>query len=319
VIDYRSFRNSDPPAVVRLWNECFTGRGAARLRSPTLLEYFTFAKPYFDPAGLVLAEDDGRAVGFAHAGFGPTADGAGLSTEAGVTGVLGVLPDYRRRGIGRELLRRSEAYLRGRGAKELYAGPLSPLNPFTFGLYGGSQSAGFLESDPDARPFLERHGYRAAAGRRVFQRLLNSPVAVADARFPACRQRYELLAGPYRGATWWEECVAGPLELHEFCLQDRATGEKAARVVVWEMETFSRVPGVHSVGVVALDVVPPLRRQGLARFLLAQLLRHLIEQFFSMIEAHTAADDEAAMSLLRGLGFTQVDAGHQYRREPDAQ
>jgi GNAT superfamily N-acetyltransferase len=215
------------------------------------------------------------------------------------------------------LLRRSEAYLRGRGARELYAGPLAPLNPFTFGLYGGSQSAGFLESDPAARPFLERHGYRAAAGRRVFQRLLNLPVAVADARFPACRQRYELLAGPYRGATWWEECVAGPLELHEFCLQDRASGQKAARVVVWEMETFSRVPGVHSVGVVALDVAPERRRQGLAKFLLAQLLRHLVDQFFSMIEAHTAADDEAAMSLLRGLGFAQVDAGQQYRREPD--
>src|SRR5262249_1931893 len=123
VIDYRSFRNGDPPAVVRLWNECFTGRGAARLRSPTLLEYFSFAKPYFDPTGRILAGDDGRPVGFAHAGFGPTADGAGLSTEAGVTCVLGVLPDYRRRGIGSELLRRGEAYLRGRGARELYAGP----------------------------------------------------------------------------------------------------------------------------------------------------------------------------------------------------
>ena len=83
------------------------------------------------------------------------------------------------------------------------------------------------------------------------------------------------------------------------------------------METFIRHPGVHSVGVVALDVVPERRRQGLARFLLAQLLRHLVDQFFSLIEAHTAADDEAAMNLLRGLGFAQVDTGHQYRREPD--
>jgi ribosomal protein S18 acetylase RimI-like enzyme len=317
VIDYRSFRNDDPPALVRLWNACFTGRGAARLRSPTLLEYFIFAKPYFDPAGLIVAEDDGRAVGFAHAGFGPTADGGALCTEAGVTCMLGVLPDYRRRGIGGELLRRCEAYLRGRGARELYAGPLSPLNPFTFGLYGGGQSAGFLESDPEARPFLERHGYRAVASRRVFQRLLNVPVAVADGRFPACRLHYELPAGPYHGATWWQECVTGPLELHEFSLQDRASGQKAARVVVWEMETFSRHPGVHSVGVVALDVVPERRRQGLAKFLLAQLLRHLVDQFFSLIEAHTAADDEAAMNLLRGLGFAQVDTGHQYRREPD--
>src|SRR4051794_15510490 len=71
VIHYRTFRNPDPPALLEVWNACCTSRGAAPFRVTTLLEYFTFAKPYFDPAGMILAVEDGKVVGFVHAGFGP--------------------------------------------------------------------------------------------------------------------------------------------------------------------------------------------------------------------------------------------------------
>ena len=46
----------DPPVVAgRLWNTCFSDPGAVILRSPSLLEYFTFAKPYFEPEGFQIA------------------------------------------------------------------------------------------------------------------------------------------------------------------------------------------------------------------------------------------------------------------------
>jgi len=71
VVRYRTFRNTDPPRLVEVWNETFTGRGAVRLASSTPLERFVFSKPLFDPAGLFIAEEDERCLGFAHAGFGP--------------------------------------------------------------------------------------------------------------------------------------------------------------------------------------------------------------------------------------------------------
>src|SRR5688572_10695523 len=55
VVQYRSFRNTDPPRIVDVWNECFTGRGAVTLRNSTPLETLVFAKPIFDPAGFFLA------------------------------------------------------------------------------------------------------------------------------------------------------------------------------------------------------------------------------------------------------------------------
>jgi ribosomal protein S18 acetylase RimI-like enzyme len=314
VIQYRTFRNPDPPGLVAVWNGCFTGRATVPLRVTALLEYFTFAKPYFDPQGLVLAEDDGKIIGFAHAGFAPTADGGALDYSRGITCTLGVLPPYRRKGIGSELLRRTEDYLRRRGAKELLAGPLAPWNPFSFGLYGGASSPGFLDSDTFAKPFFEKHGYRPVEPCLVFQRSLERVHAPADARFGAFRQRFEIHAAPFRAHSWWQECVLGPIEMVEYRLLERANNQSLARAVLWELDTFNAAWNEHAVGMLELEVQPAHRRQGLAKFLLSQILRHLQEQFFSLIEMQAAQDNAPTIALLRTLGFNQIDIGHRYRR-----
>ena len=315
MIQYRTFRNGDPPALVDLWNTCFVGRGAAFVRGSTLLDYLILSKPFFDPAGLTLALADGRPVGFVHVGFGPDQGGAALDTRLGVTCALGVVPAYRRQGIGGELLRRGEEFLRSRGARRLFAGPMPPVNPFTFSIYGGANSCGFLASDSAARPFLEKHGYRSGPARLILQRPLDSVPAVADGRFAAFRQRYEIVGSPQRGLSWYEEGVVGPIELHEYRLTDRATGQAIARANLWEMETFNQRWNEHAVGMTNLEVLPAFRRQGLAKFLFSQLLRHLHEQFFTVAEIHAPVDDPAASGLLKLLGFSKVDEGYGYTRE----
>jgi len=316
VIHYRTFRNTDPPGLVGVWNASFgDSRAAVGLRTATLLEYFLFAKPYFDPHGLILAEDDGRPAGFALAGSGFAADGAALDPAVGVVCAVGVDPARRRQGVGSELLARAETYLRGRGAGTLLAGPMAPQDPYMFGLYGGSQSPGFLDSDADARPFFQKRGYVESAARGVFRLPLDQPPAAADARFAAHRQRYDVHVGPLSGCTWREECVYGPLELHEYRLVEKTTGRTAARAALWEMETFSPGWNEHAIGVADLAVPPELRRKGLAKFLLVQVLRHLHEQFYTLAEMQAPEGDAAVTGMLLGLGFTKVDRGVMYRRE----
>lgn len=314
MIQYRIFRNTDPPALAKLWNICFTQRGSIGLRGTILLEYFLFAKPYFDPASLTLACAENEPVGFALSGFGPNPKGDALDRTIGVICLIGVQPTYRRQGIGTELLRRSEAYLQERGAKRIYAGPLTPLNPYTFALYGGSDSPGFLDSDTLARPFFEKHGYVLDRSCQVLQRPLDTPVVSNDGRFPALRQQIEILGGPYRETTWWQECVLGPIELHDYRLRDRKTQQLVAKANLWEMETFSMRWNEHAIGFVNVEVVPELRRQGLAKFLLTQLLRHLQDQFFSLAEMHVPTDNTPALQLARGLGFQPIDTGRQFRK-----
>src|SRR5262245_35963207 len=97
--------------------------------TPQLLEEHVLAKPWFDRHGLFVACDGARPVGFVHAGFGADAEQRNLETHQGTTCLLLVSPHADRANIASELLAASESYLRGKGAKQLYAGSQFPLNP----------------------------------------------------------------------------------------------------------------------------------------------------------------------------------------------
>jgi ribosomal protein S18 acetylase RimI-like enzyme len=315
VIEYRTFRNTDPPKLLQVWNASCTGRGAVKLPTPTALEDFVFSKPYFDPAGLILAFEDNTPLGFVHAGFASNESGSALTTETGVICAIAVSPSYRRGGIGSELLRRAETYLTTRGATAIQAGG-APNNPFYFGLYGGSESSGFLASDAAAEPFLARaHFQPAPETHLVFQRRLEGPVNAGDGRFLAIRRKCELVAMPHRGkASWYREAALGPIELLDAVLRDKTTGQEVARASAWEMVGFCQRWGVPAVGIVDLRVRPELRRQGLAKFLMVHLMRYIQEQFFSLVEVQAPETNTAVGALYRGLGFELVDAARSYRK-----
>jgi ribosomal protein S18 acetylase RimI-like enzyme len=315
VIHYRNFLNTDPPGLAMIWNEAFTGRGGVRLRHSSPLENYVFNKPYFDPAGLIIAMEDEEFVGFTHAGFGPNPSQTELSRDTGIVCLIGVRPAYQGRGIGSELLGRAESYLTRTGAKTLYAGLLDPLTPFYFGLYGGSEMPGFLASDPATGPFLQRHGYQVFRTAHVFQRFLNQPLNLSDPRFPQLRRCFAVRIAPREGAgTWWQECVFGPIEIVDFRLEEKGTGQVVSRTSVWEMDGFSWRWNQPAVGVIDIEVREDLRRQGLAKYLLSQMLRYLQEQFFGLAEVHATEGNEAAMMLYQSLGFEKVDTGHLYKK-----
>jgi len=322
VIRYRPFLNTDPPALVEVWNEAATGRGAFPLRTPGMLERWVFSKPYFDPAGLIVAEsvpDDGgpdrRVLGFALAGFGPNADQTALDPGLGVICCVVVRPEDRRHGVGRALLHRAEEYLTARGATNIRVGSQTPNNPYLFGIYGGSNSPGLLASDGDVEPFLASAGYTRADAVLVFQRKLDRPLDVADPRFGITRKRYDVqLLKAAAIATWWEECVWGGLEPAEFRLVDKLTGLPAARATAWELEGFGWKWNHPSAGIIDVQVRPDLRRQGLAKFLVIHILRFLQDQFFGIGELQARADDPAAVRLCQSVGFEQVDVGYVYRK-----
>jgi ribosomal protein S18 acetylase RimI-like enzyme len=315
VVQYRSFRNTDPPHIVDVWNESFTSRGIARLRHSSVLERHTFAKPYFDPSGVIVAEENGRRVGFIHAAFGPNQRETLLAKHQGVICVVAVRPSHQRKGIGSELLRRAEAYLKERGAQTLFAGQLKPLTPFYFGIYGGSDLPGVLASEKAAGTFLEAHGYRPWETTLLLQRFLEKPLNVADGRFAGLRRRFDVRILPRVAlGTWWQECTIGLVEPVEFRLEEKVSGKPAARAVAWEMEAFSWTWNVPAVGLLDIQVREDLRRQGLGKFLLTQILRYLQEQYFGVAEIHALDANQALIGLVRSVGFEQVDIGRSYRK-----
>lgn len=316
MIQYRSFYNTDPPSLAEIWNEACIGRGSAQLRNCAALERHVYSKPYFDPAGLVVALDKDVRVGFAHAGFGSNNTETALSYSAGVTCVIAVRPEYQRRGIGSELLNRCENYLRAQGARSIYAGQMRPLIPFYLGLYGGTDLPGFLASDEAAAPFLEYHGYRALDTCLVFHRRLDQALNIVDGRFANLRKKYSMRVVPRTNVgTWWQESTLGPMEPLEFRLEETTTSRPVARAEAWEMEGFSWRWGMPAAGILTLQVREDVRRQGLAKFLIMHILRYLQEQYFGVVEIQAMERNQAAVKLLRSLDFEQVDFGRMYKFE----
>ena len=312
MIDYRIFRNTDPPHLVDLWNASMPSRGAVALRGGNLLERHVFAKPFFDPAGVILAEENTQVVGFGHFGGCRSNDG---NEVHGVTCAVVVNPSHRRRGIGTQLLYRGEEYLQQRGAKQLLAGGHGSLSPFYAGIYGGSDSPGFLKSDSAAEPFFRRHRYNVQEVVLVMQRKLEAPLKTPDPRFCALRNRFNIIMGsPRTLGGWWEECTQGCLEPIEFVVEDLENRELVGRALVWEMEGFSQRWGKPSIGILNFSVREGYRAQGLGKLLMTHLLRQIQEQFFEIAEIQISEKNLVALSLLRGLGFETIDRGQIFAK-----
>lgn len=317
MIAFRRFRNTDPPALADVWNESHTARGSYPLRTPALLDRWVLSKPYFDPDGLIVAydtEDNNRVIGYALAGFGPNAELSALDFTHGVICSVAVRASAGRKKLGAQLVAKCEEYLTKRGATALRAGPVWPHCPYGFGMYGGTNCPGFLASDPGADPFFRSLGYAPAGTTLVFQKKLDAPLNVPDPRFGMLRRRYETQV--MRAASvvsWWHECVWGTLDPVEFRVVDKlANNFIVARAIVWELEGYGWRWGFPAAGVLDIQTRGDVRRQGIAKLLLSQVLRFLQDQFFGIAELHAPADDAALLGLCRSVTLEHVDTGTTY-------
>lgn len=331
MIQYRPFRNNDPPHLLRLWHASRLGRGAALGFPCEVLDMLIFAEPYFDKHGLIVAcdvLDEGAAgspvrntrlevpVGFVHAGFGSTSNGESLDLTNGVLCALLVEPDYRRRGIGRELVRRAEEYLRGKGATTLSAGEASPRNPFYMGLYGGSESVGFLESDVDAAPFLTSLGYQPVEKYFLLRRDITQKNDPFDPRLLAIRRKMQLMISDAPTLpTWWWCTRQGRFDtLHFSLVPTSGTAASPVSISCWGMDFHSTTRRQRTVGLLDLHVDEKERGKGYGKALVLEVIRRLREELVSHLEIAVREDNEPARKLFKSLGFEPADTGVVYRK-----
>lgn len=314
---YRSFRNSDPPQIARLWVRQRSRRGLASHVGTTVLEAYVFGKPYFDAAGFIVAEDEyGIIQGFAHAGFGPDESHTQLSTELGVTCMLMVAPEQSDSDLPRELLRRSESYLRERGARVIYGGGIYPLNPFYLGLYGGSELPGILASDRQQLGWYQECGYQEIDRCVVLQRELQGQRLPLDRRIFALKRQYRVqLDISTEIADWWDACASPPIEPTRFEIVPTAGGAACGSVSFWLMEPLSASWDALAVGLTHLQVAEGVRRRGLATYLNSEALRQLQLTGVALVEAQTMISNTAALGLFRKLGFVEIDQGIVLRKQ----
>jgi ribosomal protein S18 acetylase RimI-like enzyme len=102
----------------------------------------------------------------------------------------------------------------------------------------------------------------------------------------------------------------------EFTLRGNGAKEPLAGVWFWNIEPLSISWGVPTAGMFDLEVCTSRRRKGLATFLLGEALERLSNRGIVRVEAQTMAANAAALALYERLGFSRVDEGTVYRKQP---
>jgi mycothiol synthase len=107
--------DEDVEAWVEFMIASFEGHPSQITPTPEVVRAVN-ARPDFDPNGVLIVSPAGepdRKIAFARVELLPRGEGLAV----GYVNTIGVLPAWRGRGLGRELLRWSVGYLRGRGAR----------------------------------------------------------------------------------------------------------------------------------------------------------------------------------------------------------
>jgi GNAT superfamily N-acetyltransferase len=310
MLRFRTFCNTDPPAVTAIWRSRSGQPGFGQPVSVDLFEQLVFGKLYFDYSGLVIAFDDRFPVGFAHAGFGPNDARNAVSTETGVICAVLIRPESVSREVTTGLLQRCESYLRSRGAKVILGGGVNPFNPFYLGLYGGSELPGVLDTDTVARDLYASSGYEVRERTILLRRDLAGFRLAIDRRQREFRRRLivEVRMDP-PARNWWEASTWGDYDLTRFELVPRGRGEALATATVRSMEPAGAYGMLRAAGLMELHVSAAHRRQGLGTFLLGEAFRSLAAQGVSVVEAMTTERNTAATALFDRFGFEKVGSG----------
>lgn len=318
MIQLRPFRNTDPPHLAEVWRSQPPERGRMHPVSTAMLEMSVFSKPYFDRNGLVVALQDGRPIGFAHAGFGPSAGGAQLDTTLGITHLVMTHAGIADARLEDDLLRASEGYLRSHGAASFLGGGAGALSGFYLGLIGGSQAPGVLDSDHRQADLYIRNGYQPHRRLVVLQRDLARfrPPVTRTQRQLRRELTFETIDAP-KSCSWWEACVMAGLDRTRFTLSERRGGAIQASVSIWDVEPLASSWGLRTAGVFDLWVAPNMHRQGLATYLLSETYALLRKRGYALVEAQIEDGNAAAIGLSKFLGMSVVDHGTVFRKNGD--
>ncbi len=317
VIRYRPFRNDDAPALARLWNQGLPQQHVLRPLSGHQFDTLVISQAIFDRFGLILAEDsDCGPVGFVHAGFGPL-DLEGtrhtLDSSLGTVAMLCIDPAATE-SIAPELLAIGIRYLRSRGASVIYAGGQAPLNPFYWGLYGGSEFGGILSEHRTFRETVQQAGFEPVSKTTILELDLTAG-EIRHPRIFLTRRDFQVkVEEDALPPNWWEAQSLHRFHPNKYTVTAKDGGPVVAEA--WTFEMGAELPAADRLtrrGLFHFVVVPSHRRRGIGRLLLAECLKHARSQMVDRFCVQTSSTNDPALALYKGAGFSGSSESVLYR------
>ena len=313
--EIRPFRNSDLAGLVSVWNRWMPGPNVAVPITTGEYDQLVLSRPYFEAGALLVAVDTQTRLikGFAHCGFGPEEPSTfcmSLNRELGTIALICCPPGSPMTG---DLVQASVDYLKTAGAKVIYAGARFPLNPFYWGLYGGSEFSGVLESQQDVITALLACGFQESAKTELFEFDLARP-APRHVKNAILRRecRLQSLDDKVFNCQWSELALEGFLPL-SIEIHEKQGDALVADASLWPMSLYGRRTGQSRIGLFDVHVAPEHRRKGFGRLLLSEAIKCAADLSYDVMCVQTDSTNTAAVKFYGNSGFVSAGSARLFR------
>ena len=315
MLTYHPFRNTDPPVITGLWRSRAGQPGLLPTVSNDLFEQLVFAKLYFDYDGLIIARDDGRPVGFAHAGFGPNAAMNGILTDAGVICPVLVRPDCAEAEVAAGCSNSASNICVAAGPKSFTAADCGPSTRSTWDSTAAASCREFWRATRSPGRSSRRTATQEAERTLIMHCDLSRFETVFDRRQMEIRRRMivQVSADP-PSRTWWEASTWGEFDMTRFALMPRGVSYARGLRRVPQHGTDRQHRLRAAQGLMELHVDQAFRRRGLAVFLLTEAFRQFLRDGIAVVETQALQSDAAALGLFAKLRLKQVAQGSLWRK-----
>jgi predicted N-acetyltransferase YhbS len=305
----RPFRNTDAPAISRLWTEHnreLRGDGTISINT---LEIAILGRHFFSPDNLLVAVDGNEAIGFVHWMMVPQ------QHDVAVVAAISVQNRNDRDPIAVALLAASIERARAAGATRMLMGQAPEYWTGYAGIGGSGMCGGIAEGDRAVRRWAEEAGFLPF--RRLVSYLLNVATyrpaydrhLIAMRRSASVDRRRDVTDQPFRIAA-----AMSHLELHRFVASSRDGQTLAeADVLIADPEML-----VVSGGTALLSrwdsAGEGTEAAAAARYVLSSAISELAAERISRIHATIESDRVADSEILRSVGFDVDSLGTIYSR-----
>lgn len=299
--------------IADIWRNQPASPQIAQPISIALLEHHVYAKPYFEPEGLVVARENGTPIGFVHVGFGPTEKRDRLNMEAGVVSRLMATQSDKRNVVLEELLLAGEDFLRKRGAKTIDVVGVFPACPFYLGFTGGCSPAGLAESETSEATFFQTLGY-SKKNTFDYYRIRPAELKTPMDRPSVQRRRVTELRLDYdpTPTSWWDSCLWSLHERLAFRLATKRDTHPVLTAWFWDMQPLAASWGVRAVGMSEFEESSEAAPEDLA-LTLGDSLKYMFSQGVATVELR-AESGSRLDGILQSLGATKHEHSAAYQK-----
>lgn len=312
-LDIRSYRNTDASALCAVYAAHYHAAGLPGLLTPLSLELCVLAKPFFSPAQLLVAEQDGVVVGFILIGFEPEIDLLATSSTHACISALCVTNIPNEDEVATQLLASVEQFAHQIGITQLRFAPPPPASPFMAGIAPGDGMIG--APDVDTRQNRWLHDNRWEASERVAYwgielGQFHPPMDRMQIQIRRMAHVDRLLDEPTM--PWFVANMLGHAEQIGFQLTARETRTVAADIVLWTVGD-ELIPQPELVARLwPLDPEDSSKNEDLFVFLLSEAFRQLRDDRVDSVRTVSSESDSAMVHLLGRVGFQPYLIGTVY-------